>query len=238
MNPSQRRARSGGGGSRIVGGRAEQTVSEAIESTTYSSLKKSVDKLEQKLRADAPVGELVYALADVALRAGFLLGRAYEHAGLKGVERVQSGVAAVDALFQRVRVVERRILTMLGSTSFGAIRSVASLQPKASAQADKPSTKPSAIGGASGRSGHKGARGEVKRAEKVLVEHWGGLSKHKLLSAFSRRAIERGAKVEVEHTGRGRKKLARRIAADHLTEDPRYYQKLQAAGLNVGRDGR
>lgn len=36
--------------------------------------------------------------------------------------------------------------------------------------------------------------------------------------------IQRGIKVELEHTSSRR--LAREIACDHLTEDPRYYVKL------------
>jgi len=54
----------------------------------------------------------------------------------------------------------------------------------------------------------------------------GGLSEGVPLSAFNQRELERGAKVELEHTGDIR--TARRIAADHLTEDPHYYHKLES----------
>lgn len=49
---------------------------------------------------------------------------------------------------------------------------------------------------------------------------WGHLDKEQL-------AV--GTKVEMEHTKDPR--VAEEIAADHLTEDPEYYQKLQQAGL-------
>lgn len=41
--------------------------------------------------------------------------------------------------------------------------------------------------------------------------------------------LKAGLKVEMEHT-RGRK-VAERVALDHLAEDPKYYSKLKRAGL-------
>ena len=41
--------------------------------------------------------------------------------------------------------------------------------------------------------------------------------------------IKKGVKVEMEHTND--KKVALKIALDHLKEDPKYYDKLLAAGL-------
>jgi hypothetical protein len=48
-------------------------------------------------------------------------------------------------------------------------------------------------------------------------------------SDFSAKQLKIGTRVEMEHTRS--KKLAREIAMDHLTEDPRYYDKLRRAGL-------
>jgi len=49
------------------------------------------------------------------------------------------------------------------------------------------------------------------------------------LAPFTPTALEIGAQHELEHTKD--LKMARRIAADHLYEDPMYYEKLEAAGL-------
>lgn len=69
-------------------------------------------------------------------------------------------------------------------------------------------------------------------AERDLVRHWKGLSKKKPLSSFSRKALQRGADVEMEHVHY--KPLARRIAADHLVEHKDYYRRLDKAGLAKG----
>ena len=55
----------------------------------------------------------------------------------------------------------------------------------------------------------------------------GGLAEkaHKKLEDFDPKAIARGQKVESEHTSR--KDITRQIAMDHLTEDPKYYEKLE-----------
>lgn len=59
----------------------------------------------------------------------------------------------------------------------------------------------------------------------VGVRTWKGLSKGKRASDFDREALRKGTKVELEHTKN--RKLAERIAMDHLTEDRRYYDKLE-----------
>lgn len=41
--------------------------------------------------------------------------------------------------------------------------------------------------------------------------------------------LDMGVKVEMEHTKD--KEVAKKIATDHLAEDPEYYTKLQKAGL-------
>jgi hypothetical protein len=41
--------------------------------------------------------------------------------------------------------------------------------------------------------------------------------------------LEKGAKVEHEHTDS--EEHAKRVAMDHLVEDPKYYTKLSKAGL-------
>jgi len=44
-----------------------------------------------------------------------------------------------------------------------------------------------------------------------------------------KKQLEKGIKVETEHTKN--KEVAKRIAMDHLTETPDYYDKLLKAGL-------
>ena len=56
------------------------------------------------------------------------------------------------------------------------------------------------------------------------------------LSQVDRRQLAKGTHVEKEHT-RSRR-VARRIALDHLAEHPRYYDKLEAAGLDARRSRR
>lgn len=53
----------------------------------------------------------------------------------------------------------------------------------------------------------------------------GGLADKKKPEDFDPKALEQGIKVELEHTDD--KSLAREIAMDHLTEDPKYYEKLK-----------
>lgn len=52
----------------------------------------------------------------------------------------------------------------------------------------------------------------------------GGLADKKRPEDFDQKELNRGIKVELEHTDD--KDLAREIAMDHLEEDPLYYQKL------------
>lgn len=53
----------------------------------------------------------------------------------------------------------------------------------------------------------------------------GGLGDKKKPEDFDPKQIAKGVKVEMEHTND--KDLAREIAMDHLTEDPKYYDKLE-----------
>lgn len=222
---------------------SSRTISEAVETSNYSTLKKLVEQLEGALAAGAPVGDLVYRLNDISLRSGFLLGRAYEHAMLRGPKRVESGVEAVDTLFERVRRVESRVLSLLGTRpQRGAGASPAAPPSRTPSMGALPLDGQS-LRRAAGAGAGRGARARAgrstgssaRKAETTLIEHWQGLSKDKPIGSFNPRAIARGAKVESEHTGKARSRLARRIAADHLTEDPRYYQKLKKAGLNEGQ---
>jgi len=57
----------------------------------------------------------------------------------------------------------------------------------------------------------------------------GGYAAGKLPSPFDPAQLAAGTKVEMEHTTD--RDIAREIAMDHLAEDPRYYDKLRAAGL-------
>lgn len=52
----------------------------------------------------------------------------------------------------------------------------------------------------------------------------GGLADKKDPEDFDQKQLEKGRKVEMEHTDD--KDLALEIAMDHLTEDPDYYRKL------------
>lgn len=53
----------------------------------------------------------------------------------------------------------------------------------------------------------------------------GGLADDKKLSDFPKKSIAQGSKVEREHTSSPA--IAKEITMDHLTEDPRYYDKLK-----------
>lgn len=57
----------------------------------------------------------------------------------------------------------------------------------------------------------------------------GGLAKGKPDTDFDPKQIEKGIKVELEHTGDAEK--AKEIAKDHLSEDKVYYTKLEKADL-------
>lgn len=63
-----------------------------------------------------------------------------------------------------------------------------------------------------------------------LWEEWddqlkGGLADKKKPEEFDQAQLEKGIKVEYEHTNDRNK--AKEIAMDHLTEDPNYYKKLR-----------
>lgn len=53
----------------------------------------------------------------------------------------------------------------------------------------------------------------------------GGLGKGKKPEDYDPKALAKGVKVEMEHTTD--ENFAREIAMDHLTEDPKYYDKLE-----------
>lgn len=67
----------------------------------------------------------------------------------------------------------------------------------------------------------------------TLLENWQGKSKDKNKSQFSPDALQQGMKVETEHTKD--KQLAQRITMDHLTEDPKYYEKLKKVEKTASR---
>jgi hypothetical protein len=53
--------------------------------------------------------------------------------------------------------------------------------------------------------------------------------KHNVNIAELQKELEKGAKVEHEHTDSD--EHAKKVAMDHLVEDPKYYTKLSKAGL-------
>lgn len=78
-----------------------------------------------------------------------------------------------------------------------------------------------------------GTTGKKKKKKKLTVtegessfdELYKTLKKpEKDLSEYDQKELERGADVEMEHTTS--RKIARSIAANHLDEDPLYYDKL------------
>ena len=87
------------------------------------------------------------------------------------------------------------------------------------------------------RQGAKGAAFK-RKAEELMwavtheVERLMGRATNPRLSAgmkpsdFNARALREGTKIEMEHTDN--RKVAQRIAMDHLVEDPQYYVKLRA----------
>jgi hypothetical protein len=70
---------------------------------------------------------------------------------------------------------------------------------------------------------------DVKKAKEKIP---GGLGAGKPDSAFNAKALAAGIKVEMEHTTS--RKVAKEIAKDHLTEDPKYYEKLKT--IEKGRE--
>ena len=61
-------------------------------------------------------------------------------------------------------------------------------------------------------------------SEKWKDKIHGGLADKKKPSDFDKEDLKKGIKVEMEHTDDPRK--AAEIAMDHLSEDPKYYDKL------------
>ena len=61
----------------------------------------------------------------------------------------------------------------------------------------------------------------------------GGLASGKSPKDFDSKALAAGIKVEMEHTGK--RAVAQEIAMDHLTEDPRYYEKLARMEKSDGK---
>jgi len=57
----------------------------------------------------------------------------------------------------------------------------------------------------------------------------GGLADKATPKDFDEKTLKKGVRVEMEHTDDEAKALE--IAMDHLTEDPKYYEKLSKAGL-------
>jgi len=53
--------------------------------------------------------------------------------------------------------------------------------------------------------------------------------KHNVDISELQKELEKGSKVEHEHTSS--EEHAKRVAMDHLVEDPKYYTKLSKAGL-------
>ena len=65
-----------------------------------------------------------------------------------------------------------------------------------------------------------------KLAEEVWEDEIpGGLADKKTPKDFDPKSLEKGMKVELEHTNNHH--MAKEIAMDHLTEDPKYYEKLE-----------
>lgn len=63
----------------------------------------------------------------------------------------------------------------------------------------------------------------------------GGVGDKHSLKDFDPEQVKLGLKAEMEHTSD--KKIASEIVADHLSEDPQYYSKLDKAGLEEYKSG-
>jgi len=68
----------------------------------------------------------------------------------------------------------------------------------------------------------KVAMNYLRKADKIP----GGLAEGKDPSDFDAKQLQKGIKVEMEHTKDP--SIAQEIAMDHLTEDPKYYIKLES----------
>lgn len=62
-------------------------------------------------------------------------------------------------------------------------------------------------------------------AKKYKDQLKGGRADNKKPSDFDKKQLAEGTRHEREHTKK--KSLAQEIAMDHLSEDPKYYQKLK-----------
>jgi len=69
-----------------------------------------------------------------------------------------------------------------------------------------------------------------KKCDKVP----GGLADKKSPEDFSKSQLEKGVKIEMEHTDD--KSLAKEIAMDHLVEDPKYYDHLVEMEKDVKKE--
>jgi len=73
------------------------------------------------------------------------------------------------------------------------------------------------------------AAGKIQAKERIP----GGLAKGKKPEDFDAKALAKGKKVEMEHTDDPN--VAQEIAMDHLTEDPKYYDKLEVMEKEAGQ---
>ena len=70
---------------------------------------------------------------------------------------------------------------------------------------------------------YTGFASELSKIAKDLIP--GGLGDKKTDRDFNPEQLRKGIKVEYEHTKS--RQIATEIARDHLSEDPRYYDKLE-----------
>lgn len=66
------------------------------------------------------------------------------------------------------------------------------------------------------------------------MTRWTGLSKGKKVNEFDVDQIKKGIKIEMEHTRN--KKIAQKIAMDHLVENPKYYTYLEKMEKKMDMD--
>ena len=78
--------------------------------------------------------------------------------------------------------------------------------------------------------GGGGISGAVSKPLKNEDKLPGGIADDAKDSQFDSKQLEMGSQHESEHTDDPEK--AKEIAKDHLSEDPKYYEKLQAANLD------
>lgn len=79
---------------------------------------------------------------------------------------------------------------------------------------------------------HSLARNGIKTGRKDYIR--GGLADYVPLSHFNKKQLEKGIKVEMEHTNNP--KIAREIATDHLQEFPLYYTNLAKMEAGMKKD--